>query len=72
MKIPFSPSGLQGSPPVYNSQPSLNREFDPLKTGYSLYILRQVSRRSWRIGQRDEVAVKYFAYANTAQEGGCG
>src|SRR5215472_15774389 len=38
------------------------------ETGYSLYTLRQASRRSWRIGQRDEVRVKYFAYANTAQE----
>ncbi|HXK03821.1 MAG TPA: helicase-related protein, partial [Verrucomicrobiae bacterium] len=38
------------------------------ETGYSLYTLRQASRRSWRIGQRDEVTVRYFAYANTAQE----
>jgi len=38
------------------------------ETGYSLYTLRQASRRSWRIGQREEVRVKYFAYANTAQE----
>ena len=38
------------------------------ETGYSLYTLRQASRRSWRIGQREEVTVKYFAYANTAQE----
>ena len=36
------------------------------ETGYSLYTLRQASRRSWRIGQREEVTVKYFAYANTA------
>src|SRR5207249_9095080 len=38
------------------------------ETGYSLYTLRQASRRSWRIGQTEEVTVKYFAYANTAQE----
>ena len=38
------------------------------ETGYSLYTLRQASRRSWRIGQTQEVTVKYFAYANTAQE----
>lgn len=38
------------------------------ETGYSLYTLRQASRRSWRIGQTQDVAVKYFAYANTAQE----
>jgi SNF2 family DNA or RNA helicase len=38
------------------------------ETGYSLYTLRQASRRSWRIGQAEEVTVKYFAYARTAQE----
>ena len=38
------------------------------ETGYSLYTLRQASRRSWRIGQTEEVTVKYFAYAQTAQE----
>jgi hypothetical protein len=38
------------------------------ETGYSLYTLRQASRRSWRIGQTEDVTVKYFAYANTAQE----
>jgi len=38
------------------------------ETGYSLYTLRQASRRSWRIGQTEEVNVKYFAYADTAQE----
>ncbi|MGH9738623.1 MAG: helicase-related protein, partial [Candidatus Acidiferrales bacterium] len=38
------------------------------ETGYSLYTLRQASRRSWRIGQTEDVNVKYFAYADTAQE----
>jgi len=38
------------------------------ETGYSLYTLRQASRRSWRIGQTEEVTVKYFAYAKTAQD----
>jgi hypothetical protein len=38
------------------------------ETGYSIYTLRQASRRSWRIGQTEDVTVKYFAYANTAQE----
>ncbi|HEX5481852.1 MAG TPA: helicase-related protein [Terriglobia bacterium] len=38
------------------------------ETGYSLYTLRQASRRSWRIGQTQDVSVKYFAYAKTAQE----
>jgi hypothetical protein len=29
--------------------------------------LRQASRRSWRIGQRRDVRVKFFSYANTMQ-----
>ena len=33
------------------------------ETGYSLHTLRQSSRRSWRIGQRRPVEVKFFAYA---------
>jgi len=39
------------------------------ETGYSIYVLRQASRRSWRIGQRLPVKVKYFHYAETMQEG---
>jgi hypothetical protein len=38
------------------------------ETGYSLYVLRQASRRSWRIGQRLPVKVKYLHYAETMQE----
>ena len=38
------------------------------ETGYSIYVLRQASRRSWRIGQEDGVRVGYMAYSNTAQE----
>ena len=38
------------------------------ETGYSLHTLHQVSRRPWRIGQTEEVTVKYFAYPRTAQE----
>jgi hypothetical protein len=38
------------------------------ETGYSLHTLRQASRRSWRIGQRRPVEVKFFAYKNTLQE----
>lgn len=38
------------------------------ETGYSLYTLWQASRRSWRIGQTEEVTVKYFAYRATTQE----
>ena len=38
------------------------------ETGYSLHTLRQSSRRSWRIGQRRPVEVKFFAYKDTMQE----
>jgi hypothetical protein len=38
------------------------------ETGYSIYTLRQASRRSWRIGQRNDVNVKFFYYSGTMQE----
>ena len=38
------------------------------ETGYSIFTLRQASRRSWRIGQYRDVVVKYLAYKDTAQE----
>ncbi len=38
------------------------------ETGYSIYVLRQASRRSWRIGQHAPVKVKYLHYAETMQE----
>jgi hypothetical protein len=38
------------------------------ETGFSLYTLRQSSRRSWRIGQSQPVRVKFMMYAGTAQE----
>jgi hypothetical protein len=38
------------------------------ETGYSIYTLRQASRRSWRIGQRNNVNVKFFHYTGTMQE----
>jgi hypothetical protein len=38
------------------------------ETGYSIYTLRQASRRSWRIGQWLNVNVKFFYYAGTMQE----
>lgn len=34
---------------------------------YSVYTMRQASRRSWRIGQRRAVRVIYFAYRATLQ-----
>lgn len=38
------------------------------ETGYSIFTLRQASRRSWRIGQYRDVVVKYLSYKDTAQE----
>ncbi len=38
------------------------------ETGYSIYVLRQASRRSWRIGQRRPVKVKFLHYRETMQE----
>jgi hypothetical protein len=38
------------------------------ESGYSIFVLRQASRRSWRIGQKQPVRVKYMAYAGTMQE----
>jgi hypothetical protein len=38
------------------------------ETGYSLHTLRQASRRSWRIGQKLPVRVKFLAYRGTMQE----
>jgi hypothetical protein len=38
------------------------------ETGYSTYVLRQASRRSWRIGQKRPVRVGFLSYSGTAQE----
>ena len=38
------------------------------ETGFSVYTLRQASRRSWRIGQRQPIRVGFMTYAGTAQE----
>ena len=38
------------------------------ESGYSIYVLRQASRRSWRIGQRLPVKVKFLHYRNSMQE----
>lgn len=37
------------------------------ESGYSLHTLRQASRRSWRIGQRQPVRVKFMCYDQTLQ-----
>jgi hypothetical protein len=39
-----------------------------VQTGWSLFALRQASRRSWRLGQTRPVDVHYFAYEDTVQE----
>jgi hypothetical protein len=38
-----------------------------VQTGYSLHTLRQASRRSWRIGQKHPVRVKFLVYGRTTQ-----
>jgi SNF2 family DNA or RNA helicase len=38
------------------------------QTGYSIFTLRQASRRSWRIGQKRPVKVNYLYYRPTMQE----
>jgi SNF2 family DNA or RNA helicase len=38
------------------------------QTGYSIFTLRQASRRSWRIGQDLPVRVHYLHYSGTMQE----
>jgi hypothetical protein len=37
------------------------------ESGYSLHTLRQASRRSWRIGQKRNVRVKFLCYDGTMQ-----
>ncbi len=37
------------------------------ETDYSVYVARQASRRSWRIGQTEPVQVVFMAYRNTLQ-----
>jgi SNF2 family DNA or RNA helicase len=38
------------------------------ETGYNLFTLRQASRRSWRIGQRDACRIVYLYYRDTMQD----
>src|SRR5204863_4111054 len=38
------------------------------ETGYNLFTLRQASRRSWRIGQKEPCRIVYLAYEGTMQE----
>ena len=38
-----------------------------MQSGYNVYTLQQASRRSWRIGQKKDVAVHFLGYRGTAQ-----
>ncbi len=38
-----------------------------MQTGYNIYTLQQAARRSWRIGQKEDVEVYYLGYEDTAQ-----
>ena len=38
-----------------------------MQSGYNVYTLMQAARRSWRIGQINDVRVYFFGYANSAQ-----
>lgn len=39
-----------------------------VQTGYSTYVLRQASRRAWRISQDQPCRTYFFTYRDTAQE----
>lgn len=39
-----------------------------MQTGYNVYTLMQAARRSWRIGQKEDVEVYFSGYSNTAQQ----
>jgi len=38
-----------------------------LQSGFNVYTLQQAARRSWQIGQKRDVEVKYLRYGGTAQ-----
>lgn len=38
-----------------------------MQSGYNVYTLQQAARRSWRIGQKQDVKVIYLGYFDTAQ-----
>lgn len=39
-----------------------------MQTGYNVYTLMQAARRSWRIGQKEDVEVYFAGYTDTAQQ----
>ena len=38
-----------------------------MQSGYNVYTVQQAARRSWRIGQQDDVEVWYLGYEDSAQ-----
>ena len=38
------------------------------ETNYSVFTNLQANRRSWRVGQREDVLVRYYCYRDTIQE----
>ena len=38
-----------------------------MQTGYNAYTLMQAARRSWRIGQREQVEVVFAGYKHSSQ-----
>jgi Antirestriction protein len=38
-----------------------------MQSGYNVYTLLQAARRSWRIGQKQDVNIYFLGYANTSQ-----
>ncbi len=38
-----------------------------MRTGYNVYTVQQAARRSWRIGQKQDVRVIFFGYIGSSQ-----
>lgn len=66
----------QNDADAFLSNPSLVKtgldlyEFQDLvfyQTGYNIYTLRQASRRSWRLGQKESINAHFLCYADSAQ-----
>ncbi|MFA1047070.1 hypothetical protein ACDH60_26735, partial [Pseudomonas ficuserectae] len=38
-----------------------------MQTGYNVYTVQQAARRSWRIGQKQDVRVIFFGYIGSSQ-----
>ena len=53
--------------PCSNTANLSDNKFTYDSTDYSVYVMRQASRRSWRIGQTRPVKVVFMSYKNTLQ-----